>query len=140
MNKDSYQAVLTEAAVRANDYLRIIQDRHVGVPQQALDKLSLLSGRLSEHGEDPQAVLRLLDEIGSPATMASMGPRMFGGVIGGAFPISVAAHWLADAWDQNACLFDFAPGAAYLENVVLDWLLTFFRLPVTAVCALLPCT
>jgi hypothetical protein len=39
------------------------------------------------HGEeDPRAVIQLLDEIGSPATMASMGPRMFGGVIGGAFP------------------------------------------------------
>jgi glutamate/tyrosine decarboxylase-like PLP-dependent enzyme len=54
---------------------------------------------------------------------------MFGGVIGGAFPAAVAAHWLADAWDQNACLFDFAPVAAYLEDVVLDWLLDLFGLP-----------
>src|SRR5215475_1765367 len=130
--KDPYQKVLNEAAERACDYLRAIRERHVGVPQEALNKLSLLGGRLSEHGEDPQAVLRLLDEIGSPATMASMGPRMFGGVIGGAFPISVAAHWLADAWDQNACLFDFAPVAAYLENVVLGWLLNLFGLPTTS--------
>ncbi|HEV2419601.1 MAG TPA: hypothetical protein VGX94_17535, partial [Terriglobia bacterium] len=46
------------------------------------------------------------DEAGSPATVASMGGRFFGGVVGGALPVSVAAHWLADAWDQNACLFD----------------------------------
>src|SRR5262249_45065144 len=92
-------------------------------------KLKLLGGSLSERGEDPQAVLQLLDQIGSPATTATMGRRFFGGVIGGAFPISVAAHWLADAWDQNACLFDFCPFGAYLEDVVLDWLLRLFGLP-----------
>jgi glutamate/tyrosine decarboxylase-like PLP-dependent enzyme len=132
MEKDAYRAVLADAAVRANAYLRKIQDRHVGVTQPAIDKLKLLGGSWSADGEDPQAVLQLLDEIGSPATTATMGRRFFGGVIGGAFPIAVGAHWLADAWDQNACLFDFSPVAAYLEDVVLGWLLRFFDLPVTS--------
>ena len=66
-------------------------------------------------------MLRLLDEIGSPATIASTGGRLFGGVIGGALPTTVAAHWLAGAWDQNACLFDFSPVGAYLEDVVVGW-------------------
>jgi glutamate/tyrosine decarboxylase-like PLP-dependent enzyme len=101
----------------------------VGVQQTALDRLPALGGSLPNRSQDPRAVIQLLDEIGSPATMASMGPRMFGGVIGGAFPVAVAAHWLADAWDQNACLFDFAPVAAYLEDVVLGWLLDLFGLP-----------
>jgi glutamate/tyrosine decarboxylase-like PLP-dependent enzyme len=61
-----------------------------------------------------------------------MGRRFFGGVVGGALPVAVAAHWLADAWDQNACLFDFAPVAANLENVVLRWLLDLFGLPATS--------
>src|SRR5512133_3964956 len=100
MDKDAYQAVLTEAAARANNYLRTIQERYVGVPQDAVDKLALLGGNLPERGENPRNVLQLLDDIGSPATMATTGRRFFGGVIGGAFPISVAAHWLADAWDQ----------------------------------------
>jgi glutamate/tyrosine decarboxylase-like PLP-dependent enzyme len=126
---DPYQEVLTDAAVRARNYLRMIRDRHVGVPQEALEKLPSLGGPMPAHGQDPHEIIQLLDEIGSPATMASMGPRMFGGVIGGAFPTAVAAHWLADAWDQNACLFDFAPVAAYLEDVVLGWLLDLFGLP-----------
>jgi glutamate/tyrosine decarboxylase-like PLP-dependent enzyme len=132
MDKDAYQAVLTEAAGRANNYLRTIQERHVGVPQDALDKLALLGGNFPDRGENPRNVLQLLDDIGSPATMATMGRRFFGGVIGGAFPISVAAHWLADAWDQNACLFDFSPVAAYLEDVVLNWLLRLLGLPLTS--------
>jgi glutamate/tyrosine decarboxylase-like PLP-dependent enzyme len=126
---DPYREILNDAAARAQTYLRVIQERHVGVQQAALDRLPALGGSLPNRGQGPQAVLQLLDEIGSPATMASMGPRMFGGVIGGAFPAAVAAHWLADAWDQNACLFDFAPVAAYLEDVVLDWLLDLFGLP-----------
>jgi glutamate/tyrosine decarboxylase-like PLP-dependent enzyme len=132
MDKDPYRAVLADAALRANAYLRKIQDRHVGVTQPAIDKLKLLGGSLSVDGEDPQAVLQLLDEIGSPATTPTMGRRFFGGVIGGAFPIAVGAHWLADAWDQNACLFDFSPVAAYLEDVVLGWLLRLLGLPPTS--------
>src|SRR5262247_104017 len=127
--KDDYQEVLTEAAARAYNYLRTIRERDVGVTQEALDKLPLLGGPMPRSGEDPQSILRLLDEIGSPATMATTGGRFFGGVIGGALPSTVAAHWLADAWDQNACLFDFSPVSAYLEDVVLDWLLNLFGLP-----------
>jgi aromatic-L-amino-acid decarboxylase len=127
--KDPYEELLTEAATRAYNYLRTIRERNVGVPQEAIEKLPSLGGPMPAYGEDPRAVIQLLDEVDSPATMASMGPRMFGGVIGGAFPAAVAAHWLADAWDQNACPFDFAPIAAYLEDVVLDWLLDLFGLP-----------
>jgi hypothetical protein len=93
--KDPYEELLTEAATRAYNYLRTIRDRHVGVPQEAIEKLQSLGGPMPAYGEDPRAVIQLLDEVGSPATMASMGPRMFGGVIGGAFPAAVAAHWLA---------------------------------------------
>jgi glutamate/tyrosine decarboxylase-like PLP-dependent enzyme len=130
--KDPYQEVLNEASARAYNYLRTIQERHVGVRQEALEKLPALGGPMPESGDDPRAIIQLLDEIGSPVTMATMGRRFFGGVIGGAFPIAVAAHWLADAWDQCACLFDFSPVAAYLEDVVLGWLLRLLGLPMTS--------
>lgn len=128
-SKDPFQEILTEAAARAHHYLQTIRERHVGVLQEALDNLPALGGPLPVEGQDPQSVLKLLDEIGSPATVASMGGRFFGGVIGGALPTAVAAHWLADAWDQNACLFWISPVSAYLEDVVLDWLLTLLGLP-----------
>ena len=124
-----YQEVLTEAAARAQQYLRTIHGRHVGVPPEALDKLPALGGVLPARGQDPRSVLKLLDEIGSPATMATMGGRFFGGVIGGALPTTVAAHWLADAWDQNACLSDLSPVSAYLEEVVLRWIAELLGLP-----------
>jgi glutamate/tyrosine decarboxylase-like PLP-dependent enzyme len=88
-----------------------------------------LGGKLPIEGDAQEAVLRLLDEVASPATMAIMGGRFFGGVIGGALPVTVAAHWLADAWDQNACLSDLSPVSAYIEEVVLGWLIEILDLP-----------
>jgi glutamate/tyrosine decarboxylase-like PLP-dependent enzyme len=126
---DAFRRILDDACQRAQAYLATIADRHVGVPQTALDGMRALGGSLPARGERPEAVLRLLDEAGSPATMAIMGGRFFGGVIGGALPVTVAAHWLADAWDQNACLYELSPVSAYLEEVVLDWLVDLFGLP-----------
>jgi hypothetical protein len=55
--KDPFHEVLTEAAARALHYLRTIRERRVGVPQEALDKLSTLGGPLPAEGQDPQSIL-----------------------------------------------------------------------------------
>ena len=54
--------------------------------------------------------------------MASAGGRYFGFVIGGSYPVAVAAGWLAAAWDQNAALPVMSPVAARLHEVVTAWL------------------
>src|ERR1700678_2011753 len=128
-SNDPYEEVLTQAAVQARRYLRTIRERHTGVTPEAIQGMSALGGPLPARGENPLAILKLLDDAGSPATVASMGGRFFGGVIGGALPVSVAAHWLADAWDQNACLYDISPVGAHLEDVVLPWILELLGLP-----------
>jgi glutamate/tyrosine decarboxylase-like PLP-dependent enzyme len=74
-------------------------------------------------------VIAELDEIGSPATMASAGKRFFGFVTGGSLPVTVAANWLATAWDQNASLVVTSPANAALEKVALRWLQDVFQLP-----------
>src|SRR5262249_2026576 len=71
--------------------------------------LSRWSEPLPEHPTDPHEMLRLLDEVGSPATMAMAGPRFFGFVIGSALPATVAANWIASAWDQNTGLDEATP-------------------------------
>jgi glutamate/tyrosine decarboxylase-like PLP-dependent enzyme len=128
-SEDPYTDVLSEAATRALQYLQTIRERHVGVEQSAIERLRELGGPLPVEGQSAPSVIKLLDEAGSPATMAIMGGRFYGGVIGGSLPVTVAAHWLADAWDQNACLFNLSPAAAYLEDVVLDWLVKLLGLP-----------
>lgn len=129
MTDDPYAGLLEVAAAHAGRYLATIESRRVGPSAEDVASLAKLGGVLREEGQDPKAVLDLLDRIGSPATMAVMGNRFFGGVIGGSLPVTVAAHWLADAWDQNACLFELSPVAAYLEEVVLAWMIDLFDLP-----------
>jgi glutamate/tyrosine decarboxylase-like PLP-dependent enzyme len=124
-----YEKLLQHAAAISQDYLKAIPERHAGVGPEALRGLSKLAGPLPAAGEDPKAVLDLLDACGSPATIGSMGRRFFGGVIGGTFPVALAAHWIADSWDQNACLYDISPVSAHLEDVVLGWLIELFGLP-----------
>jgi glutamate/tyrosine decarboxylase-like PLP-dependent enzyme len=126
---DPYGPLLEAAATRAIRYLATIDSRRVGPSACDVAGLAQLGGELGEEGWQPEAVLDLLDVAGSPATMAVMGRRFFGGVIGGSLPVTVAAHWLADAWDQNACLFELSPVAAYLEEIVLTWLIELFGLP-----------
>jgi len=127
--KHPYGGLLIDTAARAIRYLEHIQERRVAPSQEALQNLSRLGGPLPEQGEDANAVVKLLDDYGSPATMATMGGRFFGFVVGGALPPAVAVHWLADAWDQNACLRALSPVAVHCENVVLGWLFDLLALP-----------
>lgn len=71
----------------------------------------------------------MLDEIGSPATVATMGGRYFGFVQGGSVPASVAANWLAAVWDQNAALNTLSPIAAKLDEVAMRWVIEALGLP-----------
>jgi glutamate/tyrosine decarboxylase-like PLP-dependent enzyme len=121
--------LLEEAAHRANQYLDEVTSRRVAPTEAALARLPELGGALPEESSPAAETLRLLDEIGSPATMASAGGRYFGFVIGGALPVTVASNWLATAWDQNAGLWTSSPVSAYLEEVALEWLTDVLRLP-----------
>ena len=93
-----------DAAARAKRYWQSLSERRVSPASDALARLTELEEPFPADQSDPRAVLALLDEIGSPATLATAGPRFFGFVIGGALPATVAANWLAAAWDQNAGL------------------------------------
>jgi len=110
-------------------YLESLGERPVGVSSEAAVRLQHFDTPMPEHGRPPMEVLRDLDEFGSPATVAQAGPRYFGFVIGGALPATVAASWMATAWDQNSALVVHSPVAAHLEEVVQGWLLDVLQLP-----------
>ena len=121
--------ILSDASSRAARYLNDIQNRAVAPTPAAIAALRAFDEPLPAGPTDPAATLRLLDEVGSPATMAMAGPRFFGFVIGGSLPVTLAANWLAGAWDQNAAMDRATPGAARLEQVALRWLLNVLGLP-----------
>jgi glutamate/tyrosine decarboxylase-like PLP-dependent enzyme len=121
--------LLNATAERAVRYLEGLSQRRVAPAADALDRLKELTRPLPVEPADPQRVLAELDELGSPATVASAGGRFFGFVVGGALPAALAANWLAGAWDQCAGLVALSPVSAALEEIALGWLVDLFGLP-----------
>jgi glutamate/tyrosine decarboxylase-like PLP-dependent enzyme len=120
---------LGHAARRAIGYLQTVGSRRVGPAGDDVEKLAAFSRILPDPPADPYTVLDELDRIGSPGTVASAGGRFFGFVNGGALPASVAATWLASAWDQNAALRVMSPTAAALEDAALEWVRDLLHVP-----------
>ncbi len=123
--------LLSDSAARSARYLAGIRGRRVAPRPEDIARLEALGGPLPQSRSDPADTLALLDEIGSPATVATTGGRYFGFVIGGTLPAALAVNWLAGAWDQNAGLSVMSPVAARVEEIVLGWILDLLGLPVT---------
>jgi glutamate/tyrosine decarboxylase-like PLP-dependent enzyme len=123
------QALLAEVAGRAGRYLAGLDERPVAPDGAAVAGLARFDEPLPDRPRDATETLALLDEAGSPATMASAGGRYFGFVTGGSHPVALAAGWLATAWDQNAALPVMSPAAARLHEVATRWLVELLGLP-----------
>jgi glutamate/tyrosine decarboxylase-like PLP-dependent enzyme len=127
-----HKTVFETAHRIATNYLDDVATRHVGgsVTRDAL--AAALGGSLPDGASDPVEVLQQLAARADAGIVANAGPRYFGFVTGGALPVTVAADWIASAWDQNAGLYVAAPAAAVIEDVVAGWLLEILGLPRSA--------
>lgn len=114
---------LKDAAERGIHYVDTVRDRPVFPRQAALDALQQFEENFPEAQTSSEEILHLLDELGSPATVATTGGRYFGFVQGALLPAAMATSWLMTAWDQNAALGVMSPIAAKLEEIAEKWLL-----------------
>jgi glutamate/tyrosine decarboxylase-like PLP-dependent enzyme len=131
--------VLRLAAERAIRYADGIRQRKVAPGERDLLGLERFRETFPAASTDAESVVSMLDEFGSPATVATTGGRYFGYVIGGVLPAAQAANWLAGAWDQNAALRVMSPVAAELEDVVLRWICEVLNLPADCEGGLVTC-
>jgi glutamate/tyrosine decarboxylase-like PLP-dependent enzyme len=122
-------ALLRDACDRSLAYLGGVAGRPVAPATDAVARLTQFDASLPAAGLPAGEVLRRLDDTGSPATVASNGPRYFGFVTGGALPAAQAAAWLAAAWDQNSALTVMSPVAARLNDIALRWISGVLGLP-----------
>ena len=120
--------LLIAAAERAIRYLEELNERGVAPDPTVVARLAELDIPLPTDPSPADETMALLDSY-SNATMAMAGPRFFGFVIGGALPATLAANWLAGAWDQNSALVAVTPLTAKLEDVALRWLRDVLGLP-----------
>ena len=126
---DKFVSLLDRAHAHASGYLRGQPGRHVGARADRGELLSALHVPLARHGEAGEEVIDLLAAQAERGAIASGSPRYFGFVIGGTYPVALAADWLATTWDQNAGIYATSPLSAVVEEVTGDWLLELFDLP-----------
>ena len=122
----SYDALFARAQDHAHAFLATLRARHVNArtPDPVTRDPPAVSDPVA-----PLAVLDSLAQLVAEGSVATPGPRYFGFVTGGSYPVAVAADWLVSVWDQNAALHALSPAMAYLEDVTAGWLLELLGLP-----------
>ncbi len=110
-------------------YMDGVLDRNVYPTDQAIKALDIFDEPFPAKAGNPAEILHLLDEYGSPATVAQTGGRYFGFVNGGSVPAALAAKWLSDVWDQNGGMYVTSPITSQLETTCEKWLVDLFGLP-----------
>src|SRR5260370_32195051 len=121
-----YEGLLAGAARRAAQYLNAVEKRRVFPLPEDIARLDTLGGAFPEGPSDAEAVLGLLDDVGSPATVTNANGRYFGFVNGGGLPAALAANWLAGAWDQNSAFWVMSPVSSKIEEIAGAWLREIF--------------
>ena len=130
MNKTaSTNALLDQARRLAGDFLESLPERRVAAawPLEQLRQHANLP--LSEQGVDAAKVIADLGELAEGGLVASPGPRYFGFVIGGSYPVALAADWLVSAWDQNPGIHATSPFGAVVEEAAATYVLDVLNLP-----------
>lgn len=121
--------LIADADRRATAYLAGTPDRRVYPNADSIAALSGFEETLPDHGRPARETIELLDRLGSPATVASNGPRYFGFVVGASLPAASAAERLMLAWDQGAPLAVASPVSAAVEAVAARWAVKILDLP-----------
>jgi len=125
-------ALLEEADRRGRAYTESVGARRVFPDGAALAALAAFDEPFPGQGRPALETLAKLDEVGSPATAVSNGPRYFGFVLGASLPAAAAAERMVVAWDQAALTFDSSPVAATVEARAAAWVLEALDLPRTS--------
>ena len=118
-----------QAKSYAYAYMDQAHRRRVFPDNETIGKLAAFDQPVPQYPQLASEILELLDEHGSPATVAQTGGRYFGFVCGSAIPAALAARWLADIWDQNPALNVLSPTVAKLEQVCEKWVRDLLGLP-----------
>jgi len=121
--------IFKQAQGYAFDYLDNSFKRNVFPTDQAIKNLNKFVEDMPPHTGDALEILKQLHKYGSPATVSQIGGRYFGFVNGGILPVSLAARWLSDFWDQNTALYVISPIASKLEEITEAWLRELLGLP-----------
>jgi glutamate/tyrosine decarboxylase-like PLP-dependent enzyme len=125
----SHVSLLQRARDLAGRFLDTLPERRVGPQTTFAALVDGLPAAVPDTSQDPLEVLDALAAHLEPGLVASAGPRYFGFVTGGGYPVAVAADWLVSAWDQNTALHVMSPAVSAVETVTARWIVDLLGLP-----------
>ena len=121
--------LLEQADILARAYAQQNTTRRAFPDAEAIAGLKGFDEPLSDKGMPESETLALLDQIGSPATVASNGPNYYGFVLGASLPVAAGAERISLAWDQCASSAETSPAADAIERKAGQWVLDILDLP-----------
>jgi glutamate/tyrosine decarboxylase-like PLP-dependent enzyme len=124
--------LVAAAAARAADFRERAAEGPVFPRDLDIEAVRAALGSLPSGPTPAAQVVEELADAVEPALVASVGPRYFGFVTGGALDAATAADVLTTGWDQNAFNAVTSPGAAVVEEVAGGWLKELLGLPAGA--------
>lgn len=123
------KTVFQRALAHALSYMDATNNRRIYPTQEDLTVARSLMEPMPDQGSDANTVIDMLQSRAERGCINTISGRYFGFVTGGVLPVSLAARWLGDTWDQNAPLFRTSPTASILEDICEKWLVDLFDLP-----------
>jgi glutamate/tyrosine decarboxylase-like PLP-dependent enzyme len=127
-----FPELVRRTAERVAEYRAGVGERPVAPPLDREGLLGALGGPLPAEGADADLVLQQLTTAVEPMLTASVGPRYFGFVVGGALDAATCADMLTTGWDQMAFNSSSSPAASVIEEIVGDWVKEALGLPMDA--------
>ncbi len=111
------------------EYIDRVQEMDVFPSETLISKLKMFDEPIPEISCSSIDVLDMLNKYGSTNTVVQSGGKYYGFVCGGLLPISLAAKWMSDTWDQNSALYVLSPIASKLEDICEKWITELLGLP-----------
>ncbi len=129
--REDRSSLLASVQQHASRWFDALEKRPVWAMASGDELRRMLGGALPEKGEAPEKIIEALASAGTKGTVASAGPRYFGFVTGGSYPVALAADWLVSAWDQNGAIYVLSPLVSVVEQITGAWLREIAGLPAT---------
>jgi glutamate/tyrosine decarboxylase-like PLP-dependent enzyme len=127
-----FSELVRQTAERVAAYRAGVGDKPVSPAADREGLRGALGGPLPGEGTPAGAVVEQLTTAVEPMLTASVGPRYFGFVVGGALDAATCADMLTTGWDQMAFNSISSPVASLVEEIVGDWIKEALGIPADA--------
>jgi len=120
---------MDRAIVHARRWLSTLDAQPVEARADLQELRRRFEAPLPEVGADPIEIIDDLAARAEDGLLGVAGGRFFAWVKGSSVEASLAADWLAIAWDQNPALYACAPSISVIEEVAGEWMKDLLDLP-----------